>query len=139
VITESAAIIETDDVYVVHPCMHALWLPAGVYHSIFLPRPFCLHALYFAPRTVRAGADTHSRPQVLGLNNLARELVLFLCEAPRVSQRGPRHAHALTLLAEGKSIGEVARAVGYDSAAAFSTALKQCFGVSPSSYASNGG
>jgi len=45
VITESAAIIETDDVYVVHPCMHALWLPAGVYHSIFSPRPYYLHAL----------------------------------------------------------------------------------------------
>jgi AraC-like DNA-binding protein len=180
-----------------------------------------LHALYFEPRTVRAGADTHSRPQVLGLDNLARELVMFLCETPRVSQRGPRQAHALalltdlladaredsfslprprsdrarkladyftahpndgrsleivaaevggaslrtfersfldetglslavwrrqsrlltslSLLAEGKSIGEVARAVGYDSAAAFSTAFKQCFGVSPSSYASNGG
>jgi AraC-like DNA-binding protein len=221
VITESAAIVETDDLYVVHPCMHALWLPAGVYHSIFAPRRFYLHALYFEPRAIRAGAETQSRPQVLGLNNLARELVLFLCEAPRVSQRGPRHAHALalltdfladakedsfslprphgdrarkladyftahpndsrsleivaaevggaslrtferafldetglslavwrrqsrlltslTLLAEGKSIGEVARAVGYDSAAAFSTAFKQCFGVSPSTYASNGG
>jgi AraC-like DNA-binding protein len=221
VITESAAIIETDDVYVVHPCMHALWLPAGVQHSIFSPRPFYLHALYFEPRTMRVGDDTHSRPQVLGLNNLARELVLFLCEAPRASQRGPRHAHALmlltdfladakadsfslprprgdrarkladyftahpddgrsleivaaeiggaslrtfersfldetglslavwrrqsrlltslTLIAEGKSIGEVARAVGYDSAAAFSTAFKQCFGVSPSSYASKRG
>jgi AraC-like DNA-binding protein len=221
VITESAAIVETDDLYVVHPCMHALWLPAGVYHSIFAPRRFYLHALYFEPRAIRPGAETQSRPKVLGLNNLARELVLFLCEAPRVSQRGPRHAHALalltdfladakedsfslprprgdrarkladyftahpndsraleivaaevggaslrtferafldetglslavwrrqsrlltslTLLAEGKSIGEVARAVGYDSAAAFSTAFKQCFGVSPSTYASNGG
>ncbi len=221
VITQSAAIIETDDVYVVHPCMHALWLPAGVFHSISSPRPFSLHALYFEPRTMRAESDTPSLPQVLGLNNLARELVLFLCETPRVSQRGPRHAHALalltdllahakvdsfslprpssdrarkladyltahpndgralevvvaevggaslrtfersfldetglslavwrrqsrlltslTLLAEGKSIGEVARAVGYDSAAAFSTAFKQCFGVSPSNYASDAG
>jgi AraC-like DNA-binding protein len=221
VITESAAIVETDEVYVVHPCMRALWLPAGVEHSIFSPRPYYLHALYFEPRTIRGGTDSPSRPQVLGLNNLARELALFLCEAPRLSQRGPRHAHALTLLtdfladakedsfslprprgdrarkladyltahpndnrsleivaaeiggaslrtfersfldetglslavwrrqsrlltslsllAEGKSVGEVSRAVGYDSAAAFSTAFKQCFGVSPSSYASNGG
>ena len=36
---------------------------------------------------------------------------------------------SVSLLAEGKSIGEVARAVGYDSAAAFSTAFKQCFGA----------
>jgi len=41
---------------------------------------------------------------------------------------------SLSLLAQGKSIGEVAHAVGYESAAAFSTAFKQCFGVSPSSY-----
>jgi AraC-like DNA-binding protein len=35
---------------------------------------------------------------------------------------------------EGKSIGEISEAVGYDSAAAFSTAFKQCFGVPPSNY-----
>jgi AraC-like DNA-binding protein len=44
---------------------------------------------------------------------------------------------SLSLLAEGKSIGEVAHGVGYDSAAAFSTAFKQCFGISPSSYVSS--
>jgi AraC-like DNA-binding protein len=218
VISESAAIIETDDVYVVHPCMRALWIPAGVYHSIFSPRPFYLHALYFEPRTMRASVDANPRPEVLGLNALARELVMFLCEVPRASQRGPRHEHALALLTEllsdakvdsfflprprserarkladyltqrpddgraldivtdevggaslrtferafveetgltlavwrrqsrllasltllthGKSISEVARAVGYDSPAAFSTAFKQCFGVSPSSFRS---
>jgi AraC-like DNA-binding protein len=196
--------------------MHALWLPAGVYHSIFSPRPFRLHALYFEPHTVHTAVEASSGPQVLGLNDLARELVLFLCQAPRLSQRGPRHAHALalltdlladakadsfslprprsdrarkladyfaarpedsrsldivtaeiggaslrtfervfldetglslavwrrqsrmltslSLLAEGKSIGEVARAVGYDSAAAFSAAFRQCFGFSPSDY-----
>jgi AraC-like DNA-binding protein len=216
VITESAAVIETDDVYVVHPCMHALWLPAGVLHSIYSPRPFRLHALYFQPGQMCPGGEAPANPQVLGLSDLARELVLFLCGTPRPSQRGPRHAHALalltellgeakpdsfllprprserarkladyltahpsdsraleivagevggaslrtferlfleetglslavwrrhsrlitslSLLAEGKSIGEVARAVGYDSPAAFSTAFKQCFGVSPSGY-----
>jgi AraC-like DNA-binding protein len=211
-ISESAAIVETDTVYVVHPLLKGLWLPAGVEHSIYSPRRFFLHALYFEPGSVRTDAE----PQVLGLDNLARELILFLCGAPRVSQRGTRHAHALalleevlpgvkpesfslprprqerarkladyfaaqpndgrsveiiaaeiggaslrtferlfveetglslaawrrhsrlltslSLLAEGKSIGEVAHAVGYESTAAFSTAFKQCFGVSPSGY-----
>ncbi len=211
-ISESAAIVETDSVYVVHPLFKALWLPAGVEHSIYSPRRFYLHALYFEPGTLRTDGD----PQVLGLDNLGRELILFLSAAPRASLRGPRHAHALallepllaearpesfslprprherarmladyfaarphdgrsveivaaeiggaslrtferlfveetglslaawrrqsrlltslSLLAEGKSIGEVARAVGYESAAAFSTAFKQCFGASPSSY-----
>jgi AraC-like DNA-binding protein len=49
-------------------------------------------------------------------------------------RRQSRSLASLSLLAEGKSIGEVARAVGYESAAALSTAFKQCFGVSPSSY-----
>jgi AraC-like DNA-binding protein len=216
VISQSAAIIETDDVYVVHPCMHALWLPAGLMHSVFSPRPFSLHALYFAPGTMRVGAEPSAGPQVLGLSALARELVLFLCETPRPSERGARQAHALalltelladanadsfslprprsdrarkladymtahpgdgrsleivtdevggaslrtferlfldetglslatwrrhsrlmaslSLLAEGKSIGVVARAVGYESPAAFSTAFRQAFSISPSEY-----
>jgi quercetin dioxygenase-like cupin family protein len=33
-ITHSAAIVETDSLYLVHPLMRALWLPAGVEHSI---------------------------------------------------------------------------------------------------------
>ena len=43
---------------------------------------------------------------------------------------------SLSLLAEGKSMSEVAYAVGYDSPAAFSTAFKQCFGIPPSNYVS---
>jgi AraC-like DNA-binding protein len=212
-ISGSAAVVETDAVYVVHPLLKGLWLPGGVEHSIYSPRPFQLHAVYFEPGSLR----TDSEPQVLGFENLARELVLLLCSAPRASQRGARHAHglalleellrdakpesfslprprherarkladyfatqpkdsrpveivaaeiggaslrtferifveetglslatwrrqsrlltSLSLLAEGRSVGEVAHAVGYDSAAAFSTAFKQCFGMSPSSYA----
>ncbi len=49
-------------------------------------------------------------------------------------RRQSRLLTSLSLLAEGKSIGEVADAVGYDSAAAFGTAFKQCFGVTPSGY-----
>jgi len=211
-IAESAAIVETDTLYVVHPLLKGLWLPAGVEHSIYSPRRFYLHTLYFEPGTLRKESD----PQVLGFDNLTRELILLLASVPQPSQRGRRHAHALalleeilpeakpesfslprprherarmladhfsaqpddgrpveiiaaeiggaslrtferlfveetglslatwrrhsrlltslSLLAEGKSIGEVARAVGYDSMAAFSTAFKQCFGVSPSTY-----
>jgi AraC-like DNA-binding protein len=211
-ISGSAAIVETDALYVVHPLLKGLWLPAGVEHSIYSPRRFYLHTLYFEPGTVR----TDSHPQVLGLDNLARELVLLLCTVMQPSKRGARHAHALalleevlpeakpesfslprpsherarkladyfasqprdarsveiiaaeiggaslrtferlfaeetglslaawrrhcrlltslSLLAEGKSVGEVAHAVGYESTAAFSTAFKGCFGASPSCY-----
>ena len=213
-ISHSAAIIETDSFYLVHPLLKALWLPARVEHSIYSPRPFYLHALYFKPGSIRSDSE----PQILGVDHLVRELILFLCAAPRASQRGLRHAHAfallgellpeakpesftlprprserarkladyltlhpqdaraleivvaeiggaslrtferlflgetrlslaawrrqsrlltsLSLLAEGKSIAEAAHAVGYDSVGAFSTAFKQCFGMSPSGYMS---
>jgi AraC-like DNA-binding protein len=51
-------------------------------------------------------------------------------------RRQSRLLASVSLLMEGKSIGEIAEAVGYDSAAAFSTAFKQCFGVPPSNYLS---
>jgi AraC-like DNA-binding protein len=95
-ISHSAAIVETDSLYLVHPLLKALWLPAGVEHSIYSPRPFYLHALYFEPGTIR----TDSEPQILGVDNLVRELILFLCAVPRASQRRRRHAHALALLSE---------------------------------------
>src|ERR1700722_14120935 len=213
-IAGSAAVIETDAVYLVHPLLKALWLPTGVEHSVYSPRPFTLHSLYFPTDSLRASRE----PEVLGLDNLTRELILFLCAAPRPTQRDGRHENALALLAqllplakaeslslprprsprarkladhfathphdgraleivvaavggaslrtferlfveetalslaawrrqsrmlaslsflaEGKSMAEVAHAVGYDSPAAFSTAFKQCFGVSPSNYLS---
>ena len=46
-ISQSAAVVETDAVYVVHPLLKALWIPAGVEHSVYSPRPFSLHSLYF--------------------------------------------------------------------------------------------
>ena len=49
-------------------------------------------------------------------------------------RRQGRMLASLSFLAEGQSMAEVAHAVGYDSPAAFSTAFKQCFGVSPSNY-----
>lgn len=210
-IAQSTAVIETDAMYVVHPLLKALWLPAGVEHAVYSPRPYRLHSLYFPANALLA----HTSPQVLGLDGLTRELVLFLAGMPRPSQRDARHAQALclletllpraqaeafslprptsararkladhfiaapqdaraleivaqdvggaslrtferlfleetgvslaawrrqsrmlaalSLLAEGKSVNAVARAVGYDSAAAFSAAYKQCFGVSPAS------
>src|SRR5215467_12484132 len=74
-ISGSTAIIETDDSYVVHPLLTALWLPAGVHHAVYSTRPFYLHSLYFEAGSVR----TATTPQVLGLDGLARELVLFVC------------------------------------------------------------
>lgn len=209
-ITDSPALVETESVYLLHPLLKGLWLPAGVMHSIHSSRRFYLHALYFEPGTLRKATD----PEVLGLDSLACELIRLLSSATRPADRGSRHAHALalledllgaatpesfalprprserarrladwfaahpddarpvdvvagdvggasvrtferwfaeetgmslaawrrhsrllasiSLLQQGVSIAEVARAVGYESAPAFSTAFRRCFGVAPS-------
>jgi AraC-like DNA-binding protein len=46
-------------------------------------------------------------------------------------RRQSRLLASLYLLAEGEAVGEVARSVGYESAAAFSTAFKRSFGRPP--------
>jgi AraC-like DNA-binding protein len=51
-------------------------------------------------------------------------------------RRQSRMLASLSLLAECKSMSEIAHAVGCDSPAAFSTAFKQCFGIPPSNYVS---
>ena len=165
-ISDSAAVVETDSVYVVHPLLKAMWLPAGVQHSIWSPRRFCLHALALleqllpearpesfslpGPRHERARlladyftAHPHdSRPVEVVAADIGgaslRTFERFFVEETSLSlaawRRQSRLIASLALLAEGRSIGEVAQAVGYESAAAFSTAFKQCFGASPSSY-----
>ena len=84
-ISESAAVVETDSVYVVHPLLKGLWLPAGVEHSIYSPRRFYLHALYFEAGSLRNGTLD---PQVLGLDGRARGLsVRCARSAARVGAR----------------------------------------------------
>jgi hypothetical protein len=78
----------------VHPLLKGLWLPAEVEHSIYSPRRFPLYTLNFEPGSVR----TDAHPQVLGFDNLVRELILLPCSAPQPSKRGARHAHALAML-----------------------------------------
>src|SRR5690606_1374094 len=94
-ITQAAAVIETDTQYLVHPLLKALWLPAGIEHSVYSPRPFRLHSLYLPANSLLQ----HTTPQVLGLDALTRELLLFLCAAPPPAQRDEGHARALALLA----------------------------------------
>jgi len=83
-------------VFVVHPLLKTLWIPAGVEHGVYSPRAFSLHSLHFPANCVRASAE----PQALGLDALARELVLFLCAAAASVAAGARHEQALALLTQ---------------------------------------
>src|SRR5205085_6471501 len=99
--------------------------------SFVLPRPQSDRARKLAdyltghPRDARALEIVVAEIGGASLRTFER---LFLDETNLSLAAWRRHSRLLTslsLLAEGKSIGEVANAVGYESAAAFSTAFKQ--------------
>jgi AraC-like DNA-binding protein len=117
-------------------------LPAAKAESFSLPRPNSERARRLADYLTSRPQDGRSLEIVaaeVGGASLRTFERLFVDETGlslAAWRRQSRMLASLSLLAEGKSISEVARAVGYDSAAAFSTAFKQCFGVPPSSYVS---
>ncbi len=82
-IAESAAVIETDDSYVVHPLSKALWLPAGVYHAVYSSRPFERHAHALALlTTLLAEAKTESFVLPRPRSERARKLANHLATRP---------------------------------------------------------
>jgi AraC-like DNA-binding protein len=115
-------------------------LPAAKPESFSLPRPRHERARMLADYFSAQPGDGRSVEMIaaeVGGASLRTFERLFVEETGLSLAAWRRHSRLLTslsLLAQGKSIGEVAHAVGYESAAAFSTAFKQCFGVSPSSY-----
>jgi len=115
-------------------------LPDAKPESFSLPRPrherARMLADYFAAQPSDGRAVEIIAEQVGGASLRTFERI-FTEETGLSLAAWRRHSRLLTsvsLLAQGKGIGEVAYAVGYESVAAFSTAFKQCFGVSPSSY-----
>jgi AraC-like DNA-binding protein len=115
-------------------------LPEARPESFSLPRPRHERARMLADHFAAHPSDGRSVELVaaeIGGASLRTFERLFAEETGLSLAAWRRHSRLLTslsLLAEGRSIGEIARAVGYESTAAFSTAFKQCFGVSPSSY-----
>ena len=115
-------------------------LPEAKPESFALPRPRSERARKLADHLTAHPQDGRALEIIVaerGGASLRTFERLFLDETNlslAAWRRQSRLLTSLSLLAEGKSIGEVAHAVGYDSAAAFGTAFKQCFGVTPSGY-----
>jgi transcriptional regulator GlxA family with amidase domain len=125
--------------------MHALalltsLLPHAKAESFSLPRPSSPRARKLAEHFTLKPEDGRALEIVameIGGASLRTFERLFVDETGlslAAWRRQSRMLASLSLLASGKNINEVARAVGYDSAAAFSAAFKQCFGVPPSNY-----
>jgi AraC-like DNA-binding protein len=118
----------------------SLLLLAAKAESFSLPKPKSERACKLAEHITRRLDDNRSLEIIadeVGGASLRTFERLFVEETGlslAAWRRQSRMLAAISLLSEGQSISEVATAVGYDSAAAFSTAFKQCFGVPPSGY-----
>ena len=77
------------------PIHRAVWVPAGMRHSIEMSGPVSLRTLYLVPRL------SHSLPakcRVIGISPLLRELILRIVELDSLSLRVPAHAHLVSVL-----------------------------------------
>lgn len=79
-VVRGAATIETDQGCWVLPPQRALWIPAGVRHSLSHARPISLRAVYV--RRDRPGVPCWTHCQVIHVAALLRELILAMMVAP---------------------------------------------------------
>src|ERR1700728_1768178 len=59
------------------PPLRAVWIPAGIPHSVEMSGPVSMRTLYFHPGMVRA---LPQRCFVMNVSSLLKELILYTCE-----------------------------------------------------------
>ena len=79
---EGVMTVKTSDGMWVVPPLRALWVPAGAAHSIRMTGNVAMRTIYFAGDAV-AGAEVPSRPTVLSVSPLLREIIVRLVEVER--------------------------------------------------------
>jgi AraC-like DNA-binding protein/quercetin dioxygenase-like cupin family protein len=91
---EGVMTVETDAGLWVVPPLRAVWVPAGVVHSIRMTGRVLMRTLYFEPASV-ADVAVPPGPAVLTVSPLLRELIVRVVDrigVGRVDERGPASA-----------------------------------------------
>lgn len=78
------ALVSTAECHWLVPATHALWIPAGVEHSILAVRHLTGHFMYVEPEAV---GDLPTRGRVVGLTPLMKSLVAEIVDLPREEQQ----------------------------------------------------
>lgn len=94
--------VTTDAAMFTLPPARALWLPAGLPHSVAMPRGLAMRALFLRADAAHAGPP---HPAVLSVSPLLRELILAACAEPLEWDEKGRGGHLAALILE-----EIARA-----------------------------
>jgi AraC-like DNA-binding protein len=86
-VRDGIAQVSTQECHWLVPAAHALWIPAGVEHSILAARHVTGHFVYVEPEMV---GDLPTRGRVVGLTPLMRSLVAEFVALPADGQRDRR-------------------------------------------------
>jgi AraC-like DNA-binding protein len=90
-----AMTVTTDMGMWVIPPERAVWIPAGVEHSIFMHSMVWMKSVYLRPRLVRSMPHQCT---VLNIAPLLRELLIRACEFPVLSLRSRKDASLIAML-----------------------------------------
>jgi AraC-like DNA-binding protein/quercetin dioxygenase-like cupin family protein len=103
---EGVMTVETDAGLWVVPPLRALWVPAGVVHSIRMTGRVLMRTLYFEPAAV-AHVAVPARPAVLAVSPLLRELIVRVVETIGVGRVDERRSAAERAGAHRRKTGRV--------------------------------
>jgi AraC-like DNA-binding protein len=78
------------------PPERAVWVPAGMTHSIEMSGQVSMRSLYFAPRFARARLPTIC--SVVSISPLMRELILHVATGAPLDRSLPVHAHLIAVI-----------------------------------------
>src|SRR5580693_8299824 len=68
------------------PPLRAVWIPAGIPHSVEMSGQVSMRTLYFAPKLVRTETV---KCFVMNVSSLLRELILHACKFPKLKNDEP--------------------------------------------------
>lgn len=79
------------------PTHRAVWIPAGVPHSIQMSGSVAMRTLYLKPKL----SKTMSRAcSVINISSLLKELILYACHLRLLNRTTPSHAHLVQVIVD---------------------------------------
>ena len=79
------------------PTLRAVWIPAGVPHTVTMSGRVAMRTLYFKPRLARALPRDCC---VVNVSPLLRELILYACSFHALEKSVPRQRHLIDLITD---------------------------------------
>ena len=79
------------------PTLRAVWIPAGIPHTVTMSGRVAMRTLYFKPRLARALPRDCC---VVNVSPLLRELILYACSFHALEKSVPRQRHLIDLITD---------------------------------------